>query len=124
MADAPLGRAPRGVPRKLRTDCFGREFAPSTDFLNEMRWTARAIRPRASGEVRNVDHGQKQAGDPEQVLVGEHRTKTKRRDDLILNFLSRMGDVLGQMMKPQIQETERENNQYQERSHCDQRHVG
>jgi hypothetical protein len=147
LADALLGRAPWGSLGVLRhgwqcdqNDADGGEQAlvfmlargssepialgaspriPQGDALDRESNSTEGF-----GEVGNVDHRQKQAGDPEQVLVGEHRKKAKRRDELILNFLSRMGDVLGQMMKPHIQETERENDQYKEHSHNDHQHVG
>lgn len=56
--------------------------------------------------------------------MSEHRKKYQDCNDLKLDLLLFLSDVMRQVMQPQHQDADHEDEQDQEYSHCDQQNVG
>lgn len=56
-------------------------------------------------------------------FMSEHREKTESCDKLILNLLSLLRDVLGEVVQTQHKDAEHEDGQHQKRCHQDQQDV-
>ena len=60
-------------------------------------------------EIGQVDHGQQQPRDPEQMDVGKERQQAENGDDLELQLLRFVRHALGQRVQPQIDVADRQN---------------
>lgn len=77
-----------------------------------------------ASEIRQIDHRQQQASDPENLNMGEHGEQAQDGDDLILHLLMILCDVFRQVMQSQEQNAKAQGEDQQYYSHHNQEHVG
>ena len=110
-----LCRGRRGIVMRLRNRPVivaadvGRCFDPALAWLHAGQSFDRAgDTGQEIAEIGNVDEGNQQPDDPENMHVREERDQAETGDELELNFLCLVRDVLGQRMQAEVQNAEKQ----------------